>query len=248
MKLLIRRWLFRIYILHHRLMHRIGVLPFDRDFGDSRGTPVGRYYVEKFLRENADQVRGRCLEFGDPRYKSYFPAAEKYEVVSIKPGPGVDYVCDIHDPKGLPEGEYDSIVCTQVFEHLARPELAAQSLYRLLKPGGVLLLTAPFLNPVHGLPLDFRRFTPNALELILQDAGLVVDSIDFGGNSNVSLGSMLGMVQEDFTTKELEIKDPVYPYNCLIRAHRPTAEELVSERGSCRNTFMVLSSNTMEAS
>jgi SAM-dependent methyltransferase len=227
MKRLIKKTLFYSYILHHRLLHRIGVLPFDRDFGSSRGTPIGRYYVEKFLRENADRVRGRCLEFGDARYKALFTGAEKYEVVNIKPGPGVDYVCDIHDTRSMPQETFDTIICTQVFEHLAWPEKAAVSLYGLLRPGGLLLLTAPFLNPVHGLPADFRRFTPGGLDLILRGAGFVMDSVDFGGNSSVGLGSLLGMVTEDFTTTELDVKDPVYPYNCLLRGHRPAAGETV---------------------
>ena len=85
-----------------------------------------------------------------------------------------------------------------------------------------LLLTAPFINPVHYVPTDFRRFTPECLEMLLRDAGFEIDSVDFGGNSLVGTGSLLGMVQEDFSVKELELKDPIYPYNVLVRAHRPT--------------------------
>jgi SAM-dependent methyltransferase len=218
-----RAFLFRLYVYHHRLLHRLGVLPYDRHFGFARGTPVGRYYVEKFLRENAHYVKGHCLEFGDSRYKSFFPAAERYEVLDLTPGKGVDYACDIHDPVGVPEATFDSVICTQVFEHLAWPEKAAAVLFRLLKPGGVLLLTAPFLSQVHGVPSDFRRFTPDCLAMILKEAGFVVESVDFGGNSNVGLGSLLGMVQEDFSRAELERKDPVYPYNVLIRATLPLA-------------------------
>jgi SAM-dependent methyltransferase len=216
------RWLlFQGYIQHHRILHALRVLPYSRNFGFERGTPVGRYYVEAFLRKNADQVSGRCLEFGDDRYRTFFPGAVEYCVTDIGDRPGVDYPGDIHDARGIPQGHFDAIICIQVFEHLAYPEKAAQSLYRLLSPGGVLLLTAPFLNPVHYVPTDFRRFTPECLKMILEDAGLAIEVLDFGGNALVGTGSLLGMVREDFSTVELDAKDPVYPYNVLIRARKP---------------------------
>jgi SAM-dependent methyltransferase len=214
--------LFRLYVLHHRWMHRIGVLPYSRTFGLERGKPVGRYYVEKFLRENAHRVRGRCLEFGAARYRPLFPQAEAYQVIDVVPRPGVDFVCDIHDVSSMPAAAFDTIICTQVFEHLAYPERAARSIAALLKPGGLLLLTAPFINNVHYDPDDFRRFTPECLQMILEDAGFRVEDVSFGGNSLVGTGSLLGMVTEDFTVAEMEMKDPVYPYNVLIRAVTPT--------------------------
>ena len=217
----IRYGLFRLYILIHRFFHAINVLPYSRNFGLERGSPVGRYYVEKFLRENAGRITGRCLEFGEPRYKSYFPKATRYEITDVVSRPGVNYVCDIHNPQGMPKDYFDAVICTQVFEHLAHPERAAQSLYELMAPGGILLLTAPFINPVHYVPTDFRRFTPECLDMIIQEAGFIVESIGYGGNSLVSTGSLMGMVQEDFSIAELEKKDPVYPYNILIRARKP---------------------------
>ena len=213
--------LFRGYILHHRLLHYIGVLPHSRSFGFERGTPVGRYYVENFLRTNASHVHGRCLDFGDDRYRSFFPLATSYEVVDVTPKDGVDYVCDIHDATSMPQAAFDTIICLQVFEHLAWPEKAAESIAQLLKPGGTLLLTAPFINPVHYVPTDYRRFTPECLTMILEQARLVVDEVTFGGNSLVGTGSLLGMVTQDFSNRELDLKDPVYPYNILVRARRP---------------------------
>jgi SAM-dependent methyltransferase len=217
----IRLILFKIYVQMHRFLHSIQVLPFSRTFGVERGSPVGRYYVENFLRENAESITGRCLEFGDDRYKSYFPKVTQYEVVDIIEHPGVKYVCDIHEPTGMPKDYFNAIICTQVFEHLAYPEKAANSLYGLMAPGGILLLTAPFINNVHYGPTDFRRFTPECLDMIIKEAGFDVEIVSFGGNSLVGTGSLLGMVQEDFSKIELEIKDPVYPYNILIRAKKP---------------------------
>lgn len=220
-KRIIKKILFFIYIRIHRLFFKLGVIPYDRNFGLSRGEPVGRYYIEEFLKENSQYITGRCLEFGDARYESFFPAVTKYDVVSIQPGPNVTFVCDIHKPDIIPPETYDSIICTQVFEHLAHPETAAKAMFKILRPGGALLLTAPFINIIHYVPTDFRRFTPDGLKLILEDAGFLIEKLDFGGNAMVATGALLGMVQGDFTDKELKLKDPIYPYNILVFARRP---------------------------
>ena len=218
------KWLlFKTYIQIHRALHALGVLPFSRKFGLERGSPVGRYYVERFLRKNAEFVTGPCLEFGDARYRALFPGAGEYHVIDVVRRPAVDFVADIHDPVGVPRDYFKSIICTQVLEHLAHPEKAAAAIFDLLAPGGVLLLTVPFINPVHYDPADFRRYTPEGVTLLLLDAGFDVEQVDFGGNSLVGTGSLLGMVQEDFSTSELELKDPVYPYNVLARARKPAS-------------------------
>src|ERR1700731_751341 len=49
--------------------------PFSSHFGFDRGTPVDRYYLERFLADNAIHIRGRVLEFGDNRYTAHFGGA-----------------------------------------------------------------------------------------------------------------------------------------------------------------------------
>jgi len=209
------------FIYFYRYLHHCRVLPISRTFGAERGTPIGRYYIDLFLKKHSTAVKGRCLEFGGATYKSYFPHAGQYEVISIKEGPGIDYVGDVHNLSSLPVGIFDSIICTQVFEHLSHPHIAAKSLYSMMKPGGVLLFTVPFINNIHYSPTDFYRFTPYGCRLILEEVGFVINEIDYGGNSLVSVGSLLGLVAEDFSKEELSIKDPIYPYNNLIKAIKP---------------------------
>lgn len=213
--------LLELYMDLHKRLHISGMLPISRNFGVERGTPVGRYFIDLFLKKYSHLIIGRCLEFGEPTYKKYFPYVSEYEVLSITAGPGVDYVGDLHDTESLPFEKFDSIICTQVFEHLAKPHIAANSLYSMLKPGGTLLFTVPFINNIHYCPTDYYRFTPDGCSFILKAAGFKIVDIDYGGNSLVSVGSLLGMVAEDFTEEELALKDPVYPYNNLIMAIKP---------------------------
>ena len=66
----------------------------------------------------------------------------------------IDLVCDITDiPE--PDQSFDVILCSEVFEHLTDPQLALDELARLLKPGGKLILTAPFSSLVHFAPYHF---------------------------------------------------------------------------------------------
>ena len=56
-------------------------------------------------------------------------------------------------------GGFDAVVCTFVVEHLVRPRAAVRSVAHALRPGGWLVLAAPFVEANHGAPHDFHRFT-----------------------------------------------------------------------------------------
>ena len=66
----------------------------------------------------------------------------------------IDLVCDItHIPE--PDASYDAVLCSEVLEHLPNPAVAIKELSRLLKPGGHLILTAPFFSWTHFAPYHF---------------------------------------------------------------------------------------------
>lgn len=69
---------------------------------------------------------------------------------------------------GLRDGCLDGVLCSEVLEHVADFGSAINEMARVLKPGGRLLLTCPFLYPLHG-PQDYWRFTPQAFEYLLRD-------------------------------------------------------------------------------
>ncbi|MCX8108509.1 MAG: class I SAM-dependent methyltransferase [Verrucomicrobiae bacterium] len=69
---------------------------------------------------------------------------------------------------------FDTVICTQVIEHVPEPQRAICEIARVLRPGGVLILTAPMLWPLHEEPYDFFRYTSHGLSRLLTSAGLVV--------------------------------------------------------------------------
>lgn len=65
----------------------------------------------------------------------------------------------------------DTVMCTEVLEHIFDPEAALVEIARVLKSGGWLILSMPFLCPVHGDPCDYQRFTEQKLQRLLVLSG-----------------------------------------------------------------------------
>ena len=80
----------------------------------------------------------------------------------------LDLRCDV-TRLGIRSMSVDGVICSEVLEHVFDYRSGIAEIARILKPGGVLVLTTPFLYPLHG-EIDLWRFTPQALELMLRDA------------------------------------------------------------------------------
>lgn len=68
---------------------------------------------------------------------------------------------------------FETVVCTEVLEHVARPAVAAGELFRVLAPGGRIWVTVPFVWELHEEPHDYFRYTSHGLRQVLEDAGFV---------------------------------------------------------------------------
>lgn len=69
---------------------------------------------------------------------------------------------------------FDAILCIAVMEHVENPEEVMPELYRVLKPGGYLILEVPFLQPEHKVPTDFQRYTKDGLVRLASHNGFRV--------------------------------------------------------------------------
>jgi SAM-dependent methyltransferase len=93
-----------------------------------------------------------------------------------------DYVCDIVDIPA-PNDSFDVVLCTEVLEHLPDPVAAITELARLLRPGGLLLLTAPFCSFTHFSPYFFSTgFSRNWYSRHLDDLGFLGVEMTPNGN------------------------------------------------------------------
>jgi SAM-dependent methyltransferase len=109
---------------------------------------------------------------GPSPYRSLFPNAD-YRRADYVPSPGIDYL--VYGESRVPEcdGVFDLILSTQVAEHVANPASYFREAFRLLRPGGRLLLTTHGVWPDHGTPYDFQRWTAAGLARDLTQTGFV---------------------------------------------------------------------------
>lgn len=99
-------------------------------------------------------------------------AAQRLDVqlfsIDIAPKRNPDAVGDVcYMP--FPENRFDVVFLMEVLEHVHDPPQALIETYRILKPGGILIFSAPFTFPLHDQPFDYFRFTKHGLELLLRN-------------------------------------------------------------------------------
>lgn len=96
---------------------------------------------------------------------------------------GIDYVCDATSIP-VDAATFDAVICTEMIEHVPHPVQVIEEFSRILKPGGVLLLTAPLGSGIHQEPYHFYGgFTPYWYKKFLQDAGFEHIQIEANGGS-----------------------------------------------------------------
>ena len=117
-------------------------------------------------------IKGRTLDVGSgtsERY-SFRSQASEYIRMDVAPGSNVDVVGRA-EAIPFPDDSFDSIVSTQVFEHVENPEQAAREVCRVLKKGGHLLITVPQWNELHEEPHDYWRYTRYGLQTLFERQG-----------------------------------------------------------------------------
>lgn len=128
-----------------------------------------------------DAGAGPCIYrslFSHCDYKSQDFA--KYEGSEHKYG-DLDYISDI---TAIPvsDGSFDCIICTEVFEHIPRPDLAVKEFSRILRSGGALIITAPLGSGIHMPPYHFYGgFTPYWYKHFLEQEGFDIELIEANG-------------------------------------------------------------------
>ncbi len=149
------------------------------------------------------QLKGKLLDIGCGKmpYRAYIlerSDVNQYTGMDIDSSftYDKDIIPDIRwDGKTMPvQNEfYDSAIATEVLEHCPDPAIVLKEIYRILKPGGILFLTVPFLWNLHEVPHDEYRYTPFSLERHLKNSGFSnIDLFPMGG-WHASMAQMLGL-------------------------------------------------------
>lgn len=181
-------------------------------WGFERGTPVDRWYIERYVASCAPLLRGHALEVQDDVYSSRF-GAERVDVVDIDPAnPRADVVGDLCLPGTLSPARYDVAVVTQTLQLVPDPAAAVTHLLAALRPGGTLLVTAPVVSRLAG-EQDRWRWTPAGMRTLLgavAPAGADVH-VEGMGNGLASRAFLFGLAAEDLDARVLAQTEARYP-------------------------------------
>jgi SAM-dependent methyltransferase len=94
-------------------------------------------------------------------------AGHTYIGCDYQEGPNVDRVEDIHE-LSFEDSSVGTVVCVETLEHVADPLRGVREIHRILKPGGVAIITSVMFMPIHAHPWDYWRFTPEGFALLLE--------------------------------------------------------------------------------
>jgi len=114
----------------------------------------------------------------------------------------VDVLCPATDLK-FGNNQFDTILCTQVLEHVFEHDKLMSETFRVLKPGGHLILTVPFAWELHEEPYDFFRYTKHALGALFEHAGFKIDYIKPNGGKWAAIYQLRNnMMYHSFRTRK----------------------------------------------
>jgi SAM-dependent methyltransferase len=203
--------------------------PISPIFGIDRGFPIERYYIEKFLSENRTDVRGRCLEMGDPFYIKKFgdQRITHIDVLHVKAGnSAATIIADLTTADHIPSDTFDCIIFTQTLQMIYDMKAALRTLHRILKPGGVLLLTSHGTSKI-GRRLgrdgwgEYWRITTQAAEKLFADTFEGADiRVGSYGNVFTSCCCLHGIASEEISTEDLDYNDPDFEVVVTVRAKK----------------------------
>jgi len=143
------------------------------------------------------QLNGRMLDFGcgSKPYKSLFTNVSEYI--------GLDYESEGHahtnesidvmyDGKKIPfpDAYFDSVLSSEVFEHIFNLEEIIPEISRVMKKQGKILITCPFVWQEHEIPVDYARYTQFALKYLLEKKGFKILMQDKTGDFTMAIYQM----------------------------------------------------------
>lgn len=200
--------------------------PVSRAFGLDRGTPINRYYIDKFLAGHAGLIHGRVLEVGGSDYTRRFGGdrVARREVLHAVPGnPAATLIGDLADPATLPADAFDCFICTQTFDCIFAVQQAVQGAHRLLRPGGVLLATLSGLGQISRYDLErwgeYWRFTTASAARLFEPVFTGGVEVGSCGNLPAAIAALQGLAVEDLPDPALlDVHDADYPLVVTVAA------------------------------
>lgn len=197
--------------------------PLSDQWGYDRGTPIDRYYIDRFLETYRQDIKGRVLEVKDSTYTNRFGwDVTQKDVLDIdSTNPRATVIADLAAAKSVPADTFDCFILTQTLQFVTDLRASLAHIHRILRPGGVLLCTVPGISRVERAyaPTDYWRFTPASCSLLFnREFGVEQVSVRGYGNVLASVAFLTGLASEELSQRELEVHDEYFPVMIATRA------------------------------
>lgn len=201
--------------------------PIDAFFGRKRGEPVDRYYIEKFLDEHKEFIRGRCIEIAEDTYTRKFGGNRVTDSVMLHVEGWGDNVVkgNLETCDGIVSETYDSMIITQTLMFIYNVEAAVRNIFVGLKKGGSALVTVSGISQIARYDDDnwgmFHSFYMSGLKKLFYPVfGEENVEIIHYGNVKTAMAFLYGAVREELRDEDFNISDMDYPVIYGIHAIR----------------------------
>jgi len=192
--------------------------PISRRFGLDRGQCIDRFYIERFLERHADMIRGRVLEVAEDTYTRRFGGARvltRDVLHADDSNRRATLVGDLTRCEQFPERVFDCAILTQTLQHVFDVRAALDTVCRMLRPGGVALITVPGISQISRYDMDrwgdYWRFTTRSLTRLLEEVfGPESCHVEAHGNARAAVALLHGLCVEDVGKKSLLHADDDY--------------------------------------
>jgi hypothetical protein len=203
------------------------IKPISSVFGFDRGTPIDRYYIDKFLSLNSSIIKGTVLEIADDTYSKKFGQPDiKQEILHFDDSnKKATIVGDLTKKQTLPSDKVDCFICTQTFNFIFDVKNALEGSRYLLKDGGVLLATVSGISQISRYDMDrwgdYWRFTDKSIKMLAEEAGFSKIEVIVFGNVMAATAFLQGLAVEDFPDRSLlDVVDSDYPVTIGVVAKK----------------------------
>ncbi len=203
-------------------------------YWNRRGQPIDRYYIDKFLTEHSQDIRGCILEIGEDTYTLKFggDSVIKCDVLHVVEGnPKATIVGDLTDSAHIPSNTFDAFILIQTLQYIYDLQSALKTIYRILNPGGVVLVTLPGITPIldpdgkdpsWGVSCWYWGFTTLSAQRLFEEVfpqeNITVETF---GNVMSATAFLQGLSTQELKKEELDYCDSGYQVLITVRAVKP---------------------------
>lgn len=193
--------------------------PISRQFGTERGTPIDRYYIDEFLKQHSELIRGEVLEIEDNTYTVRYGADKVVRSIVMDvdaKNDGISFNGNLETGEGIKEEIADCFILTQTLMYIFDLKSAAYNINRILKSGGTALITCSGISQNSIRCMDnygcYFNFNKDVFAKMFQEETelQVVETGSYGNVKTVS-AHLNGLCSEDLTQKDFMPNDKYYP-------------------------------------